>query len=211
MFPFLLNITYQAMCNVIPTKNVRIQLPLNDKSIFCDWIKTVPAAQVPDILGSKMGYRAIKTSESETNFYRRCLNSEPKPAAAPGSPHMEFCPPGFPVSGGRRGTAFEVEAVFPTCGYHLRLSGLVFVTRCWHYLTISWHLSTGSPLNWLPPTNSETKTREFEMECNTIWLIWWRPVLFYRCCLTMSGIYSRKKSSRAFKQMPFWLPPSFSQ
>ena len=104
MFPFLLNITYQAMCNVIPTKNVRIQLPLNDKSIFCDWIKTVPAAQVPDILGSKMGYRAIKTSESETNFYRRCLNSEPSPAAAPGSPHMEFCPPGFPVSGGRRGT-----------------------------------------------------------------------------------------------------------
>ena len=93
MFPFLLNITYHAMCNVIPTKNVRIQLPLNDKSIFCDWIKTVPAAQVPDILGSKMGYRAIKTSESETNFYRRCLNSEPKPAAAPGSPHMEFCPP----------------------------------------------------------------------------------------------------------------------
>ena len=42
-----------------------------------------------------MGYRAIKTSESETNFYRRCLNSEPKPAAAPGSPHMEFCPLGF--------------------------------------------------------------------------------------------------------------------
>ena len=150
MFPFLLNITYHAMCNVIPIKNVRIQLPLNDKSIFCDWIKTVPAAQVPDILGSKMGYRAIKTSESETNFYRRCLNSEPSPAAAPGSPHMEFCPPGFPVSGGRRGTSFEVEAVFPTCGYHLRLSGLVFVTRCWHYLTISWHLSTGSPLNWLP-------------------------------------------------------------
>ena len=46
-----------------------------------------------------MGYRAIKTSESETNFYRRCLNSEPSPAAAPGSPHIEFCPPGFPVSG----------------------------------------------------------------------------------------------------------------
>ena len=125
------------MCNVIFVKNVRIQLPLNDKSIFCDWIKTVPAAQVPDILGSKMGYRAIKTSESETNFYRRCLNSEQSPAAAPGSPHIEFCPPGFPVSGGRRGTSFEVEAVFSTCGYHLRLSGLVFVTRCWHYLTIS--------------------------------------------------------------------------
>ena len=150
MFPFLLNITYQAMWNVIRIKNVRIQLPLNDKSIFCDWIKTVPAARVPDILGSKMGYRAIKTSESETNFYRRCLNSEPKPAAAPGSPHMEFCSLGFRFLEGDVGHRLKLRPFFPTCGYHLRLSGLVFVTRCWHYLTISWHLSTGSPLNWLP-------------------------------------------------------------
>ena len=76
-----------------------------------------------------MGYRAIKTSESETNFYRRCLNSEPNPAAPGSRPQKEFCPTGFPVLGDKS-TSFEVvPSLFVTGGYYLTLSWPVFVTR----------------------------------------------------------------------------------
>ena len=141
MFPFLLNITHHAMCNVIPIKNVRIQLPLNDKSIFCDWIKTVPAARVPDILGSKMGYRAIKTSESETNFYRRCLNSEPKPAAAPGSSSEGILSDWISAFGRQADTVWSCPLSFL---WRVDIIWHYLVTR-WHYLTISWHCPLGHP------------------------------------------------------------------
>ena len=196
MFPFLLNITYQAMCNVIPIKNVRIQLPLNDKSIFCDWIKTVPAARVPDILGSKMGYRAIKTSESETNFYRRCLNSEPKPAAAPGSPHMEFCPPGFPVSGGRRGTSFEVDATFSDVWISFEIIRTSF---CDTLLTLFDNILTfvhRVPLELAPLLQTRRQKLE-NLKWNVTQYDWSGENLFCVICvvLTMSGMFQKNSSS----------------
>ena len=124
------------------TKNLEPHVYLGVKTPL--WLnKNVPnRPRLPDISpGSKMGYLAIKTSEWETNFYRRCLNSEPKPAAAPGSSSEGILSDWISAFGRQADTVWSCPLSF------LWRVGIIWhylVTR-WHYLTVSWHCHTRPP------------------------------------------------------------------
>ena len=88
-----------------------------------------------------MGYLAIKTSEWETNFYRRCLNSEPKPAAAPGSSSEGILSDWISAFGRQADTVWSCPLSFL---WRVDIIWHYLVTR-WHYLTVSWHCPLGHP------------------------------------------------------------------
>ena len=97
-----------------------------------------------------------KHQNRETNFYRRCLNSEPNRTAPGLRPQKEFCPAGFPVLGDKP-TSFEVV---PSVLWHVDIIWDYLGRFLWGALTLFdgiLTLSTRSPLNQ-PLSYSFTKT-----------------------------------------------------